>query len=125
MLGGGGGSHQTRWQRQQAHARRPVLGVLGCMAERLKGEHPPQLSISISISVSISISISISVSTGCEASLHGDDASARNLKVYGICRIQRQAGAHSQHRWLQVRCWKKRSWWTWWLAQMPTGTCRA
>ncbi len=31
-------SHQTRWQRRQAHARRPVLGVLGCMAERLKGQ---------------------------------------------------------------------------------------
>lgn len=45
MLGGSGGSHQTRWQRQQAHARRPVLGVLGCMAERLKGatqRHPNQ-----------------------------------------------------------------------------------
>lgn len=38
MLSGSGGSHQTRWQRQQAHARRPVLGVLGCMAERLKGK---------------------------------------------------------------------------------------
>lgn len=47
MLGGGGGSHQTRWQRQQTHARRPVLGVLGCMAERLKGEHPHQRFLAV------------------------------------------------------------------------------
>lgn len=40
ILGGDGG-HQTRWQRRQAHARRPVLGVLGCMAERLKGGQAP------------------------------------------------------------------------------------
>lgn len=39
MLGSSSGSsYQTRWQRRQAHAARPVLGVLGCMAERLKGK---------------------------------------------------------------------------------------
>lgn len=34
----GGSSSVAQWRRKRPHERRPVVGVLGCMAERLKGK---------------------------------------------------------------------------------------